>query len=76
MDLTPPKKGKCDHYRGGELVFKMSGDKFAVFFDDAVGRFRHSGSGCPLVSGAKGKTSSPSRKIEHMVSPAYRMGSS
>lgn len=34
-----------------------------------------SGNGWPFVSGANGKTISPSRKIKHIVTPAYRIGS-
>ena len=35
----------------------------------------YSGSGFPLVSGAKGNAASPTKKTRHMVTPAYRMGS-
>src|SRR5579885_2903625 len=35
----------------------------------------HSGSGSSLVSGANGRTSSPSRNTTHMVIPEYRNGS-
>ena len=35
----------------------------------------HSGSGLPRVSGAKGKASRPTRNTEHIVIPAYRIGS-
>lgn len=35
----------------------------------------YSGSGLPLVSGANGSTISPTAKIAHIVTPAYRHGS-
>jgi len=34
----------------------------------------YSGSGFPFVSGANGNTASPSKKITHIVTPAYRIG--
>lgn len=37
--------------------------------------YSHSGSGCPRVSGAKGRTASPIRKTLHIVTPAQRIGS-
>lgn len=38
-------------------------------------RWSYSGSGRPLVSGAKGSAASPIRNTKLIVTPAYRMGS-
>ena len=40
-----------------------------------IGNGLYSGSGLPFVSGAKGRASRPTRNTEHIVMPAYRMGS-
>ena len=40
-----------------------------VLSADAVDRAGHSGSGLSFVSGANGKTSSPTRKNAHIVTP-------
>ncbi len=62
---TPERRGTSS--MNNCHVFHI-GDK--VVYPNHGVKYSHSGSGCPRVSGAKGRASNPRKKTEHMATPA------